>query len=196
MLQTINLENHLEDLSEHGFTLIPLNPSACRALAKQANTRFKNNVFKDAAVSQSVGPNPQIRNDQTLWLDAKYFALTPPETAILSQLEVVMASLRNYFRVSLSEFECHYAVYNSGHFYQRHSDNTRLDNKRFFSFVIYLNENWHDEDGGQLIGYREAKIIFKVKPEIGQMILFKSDIEHEVSLAHRQRVSLTGWFRK
>ena len=62
--------------------------------------------------------------------------------------------------------------------------------------MLYLNEDWKESDGGHLIGYDQDKVIFRVKPELGQMILFRSDLEHEVMPTQRGRFSLTGWFRK
>ncbi|MGZ3690372.1 MAG: 2OG-Fe(II) oxygenase, partial [Pseudobdellovibrio sp.] len=38
--------------------------------------------------------------------------------------------------------------------------------------------------------------LFKLNPEIGQMLIFKSEVEHEVVPAHKTRYALTGWMRK
>ncbi len=196
MPQTINLENHFNEISNRGFCIVPVDLELTRALANQANLRLKNNVFKDATLSQSDVPNQQIRNDQILWLDAKKMQLEWPEIKILDQLANIKSGLSNYFRIHLSELECHYACYNTGHFYHRHADTTQVNNKRIFSFVIYLNENWLASDAGFLVGYEADEVLFNVKPEAGTMILFRSDIEHEVMITNRARLSLTGWFRK
>ncbi|MBC7419622.1 MAG: 2OG-Fe(II) oxygenase [Bdellovibrio sp.] len=196
MLQTINLESHLDEISIQGWSVLPVPLKLAEQLAKLATERFKQNIFKHAALTESISPIADIRNDKILWLDAKNFTLEQSEVLILNQLELLKTSLQNYFRIHLSELECHYAVYEPGHFYQRHVDATQANNKRIFSFVIYLNENWQAEDGGQLIAYDNEQVLFKILPSAGQMILFKSTLEHEVVTTAQTRLSLTGWFRK
>lgn len=195
MFQTINLHRHLNEVVCQGWSLIPIQMDCAYELANQALHRFNLNFFKEASLSQSATPHRQIRNDQILWLDAKQLDLAPIELETLNGLEDLKSSLSQYFRIHLSEIECHYAIYEPGHFYHRHQDITQINNKRIFSFVIYLNENWADDDAGELIGYKNNTVLFKIKPQFS-MILFKSDVEHEVKVTNRQRLSLTGWFRK
>lgn len=195
-MQTINLDLHLAELSNQGWTVLPFERTLAQKLAKLAIEHRQNKSFKRASLSESSSPILEIRNDEILWLEAKSFNLEESEVALLSGLECLKLALKEYFRIHLSEIECHYAIYDAGHFYHRHSDATQVNNRRIFSFVIYLNENWSKEDAGQLIGYGEEEIIFELKPELGQMILFRSDIEHEVKMTKRPRMSVTGWFRK
>jgi SM-20-related protein len=200
VLQTINLELHLEEILNSGWTLLDLDLTAIRQLAKLAAERFANASFRMATVSEAKNPLLEIRNDHILWLDAKNLQFADAELQILNDLESLKTSLKNYFRIHLSELECHYAIYDPGHFYQRHSDITKYNNQRVFSFVIYLNEDWEEKDSGALVGYKPGQNVteqlFTVLPHAGKMILFKSDIEHEVLKTNRQRLSLTGWFRK
>jgi SM-20-related protein len=59
--------------------------------------------------------------------------------------------------------------------------------------ICYLNENWTEDDGGQLRVYfpDQSKDFF---PIAGRLVCFRSDLlEHEVLPATRERLSLTGW---
>lgn len=166
-----------------------------------AQNKFKNHEFHDATVTEAATNSTQtaadmtsIRSDMTCWINQ--ISTAPAEIHLLQFLENLKTELTQFFRFSLTHFECHYAVYQPNKFYRRHSDQTKQNNHRFFSFVIYLNENWTPEYGGQLCGYHDEKIIFEIQPSAGKMVIFKSDIEHEVRPASQPRWSLTGWFRK
>lgn len=190
------LIKYFEELNKQSWTLIPTQMDFALQLQNSAKAKLSTNQFKPAGITQSTEPRPSIRNDQIFWLDKKTDSLTPIDRLVLERLNALTHCLKNYFRISLTEFECHYAVYETGHFYQKHLDTTHENNKRIFSFVIYLNENWEPQDGGQLLGYAQNEKIFEILPRIGQMVLFKSDLEHEVLATHKTRHSLTGWIRR
>lgn len=190
---------HLDELAEKMWTLIPFDLTQSSALLKNAQHRLQNQEFRQAglaAIQNITDSSLQIRNDEIYWLDTKCQNLSEDEKRFLNFLETLRQEIKNEMRVSLTEVECHFAFYNEGHYYQKHRDTTSINNKRFFSFVLYLNENWKDSDGGHLVGYDQENVIFRIKPEIGQMIIFRSDLEHEVMPTLRRRFSLTGWFRK
>ncbi len=190
---------HLDDLSEKKWTLIPIDQQLCLALHKCAITRLQMHQFRQAGLAAVQNVNDaslKIRNDEIFWLDAKAHELSDIETQTLAFLDNLRLEIKENLRVSLTEFECHFAFYDKGHYYQKHRDTTSANNKRVFSFVLYLNENWQDSDGGQLIGYEQQEVLFQIKPAIGNLILFRSDLEHEVMSTFRGRFSLTGWFRK
>jgi len=198
-------EKPFEKLSTDNWALLPVDTGFCTELLNSAENKFNSNQFKVAALARSVTPQLDLRNDSTFWLDAKSSALSDIEAAALQQLGLLAAMLKNHFRVSITEFECHYAVYPVGHYYRKHIDTTAANNKRVFSFVIYLNHSWQPDDGGELQGYaqdvenkknNQEPLLFRIPPKIGTMILFKSDLEHEVLTTYKKRYSLTGWFRR
>lgn len=201
MLQTNYLHENFDLIDANGWALLDLPSDFCHQLLATAQDRLKLNQFKPAVVTESFDPSANlnenlktIRSDLTSWLDQD--SKIPAEKYLLQFLENLKTQLSQFFRFRLTEFECHFAIYEPGKSYAKHSDQTKQNNHRFFSFVIYLNENWLPSDGGQLRGYNNDKMIFEVQPQFGKMIVFKSDIEHEVMVANRQRWSLTGWFRK
>lgn len=195
MLQTNYLRENLESIDLKGWALVDLPPEFCRALLTTAQAKFNDHLFKAAQISKSSDIENSIRSDMTLWLEQT--SNEQSESQLWQFLETIKSELSQFFRIHLSHFECHYAVYKPGRFYGRHSDQTAHNNQRFFSFVIYLNEGWLTKDGGQLKAYTpDNQILFEIQPEFGKMIVFKSDIEHEVTEAYRSRWSITGWFRK
>ena len=65
--------------------------------------------------------------------------------------------------------------------------------------VAYLNPDWSEEDGGELVLYPEKgeQGELRVTPAHGTFVLFLSeDFEHEVLPARRDRLSIAGWFRR
>ncbi len=198
MFPANDLEKYFDQLNEKNYALIPVNQVLVSKLQISAQDKYFKNKFKSAGISQNALPQTSIRNDSTFWLDLKTENLTEAENLTLFSLDQLSEYLKNYFRISLTAIECHYAYYEPGNFYKRHRDSTQLNNQRIFSFVIYLNSSWNEHDGGELLGYENdsESILFKIKPEMGQMIIFKSHIEHEVLTTHRSRMSLTGWVRK
>ncbi len=62
--------------------------------------------------------------------------------------------------------------------------------------ISYLNENWQESDGGQLIIHRGEETQ-QILPSNQKAIFFQSDVlEHEVAVAHRPRMSVTGWLKR
>ena len=196
MFPANNLEKYFRQLNEQNWTLLPVDISFASKLQNSAKTKFEAQTFKAAGISGTGKQAANIRNDSTFWLDSTSKILTDTDKGVIKQLQWLSEQLKNYFRISLTEVECHYAVYEPGQFYKLHRDSTQNANKRVFSFVIYLNEDWKQSDGGQLVGYENQNTVFSILPEIGKMILFKSDLEHEVLPTDRTRFALTGWLRR
>ena len=194
MLSTINLEPFFDQIDEKNWTILPFETSFALEMLSMAQQIYLDGLFKSAHTANDQ--TGTIRNDQTFWLDQNNLSKNLVQQKIFKILDQILSELKTYYRISLDHSECHFAHYEVGNFYKKHSDQTAQNNKRFFSFVIFLNENWIEQNGGRLIGYdSNKKEIFNILPKIGQMIIFKSHIIHEVLLSHRTRWSLTGWFR-
>lgn len=193
MFAAINLQHSFSELSEKSWAVLPIDIQLAQQL--QLSAQQKASGFKAAGITQSALPVKEIRNDKILWLEANT-AESAQEKMILKILTTLKQQLREFFRVSLNEFECHYSIYESGQYYARHRDTLKNNNKRIFSFVMYLNPEWKDADGGQIVGYENESILFRVQPLAGQFLIFKSDVEHEVLPTFRTRYALTGWMRQ
>lgn len=183
----------MQKVDEAGFGTISLSPEVCNPLLAHFKELEQEGRFKPATITQTSDQAKTIRNDFTYWLEKDHH---PTEKNLLEGIDQLLLALKNYFRISLSHFECHFALYPKGHFYKKHIDQTAENNKRFFSFVIYLNQNWNESLGGKLVGFDDSdKKIFELIPHFGQMIVFRSDIPHEVEPSLSERRSITGWFR-
>lgn len=192
MFTANNLDPYFEKLSEKSWVILPVDTSLAGQLLESA--KAKPSAFRPATTSRQNEPTPALRSDRIMWLEDH---ASKVDQKALDALEKLKSELREYFRVGLESIECHYSVYEPGQFYVRHRDTTAQQNRRVFSFVVYLNFDWQADDGGHLVGYDEHEsVLFDITPQAGQMILFKSEIEHEVQKANRTRYALTGWIRR
>ena len=63
--------------------------------------------------------------------------------------------------------------------------------------VIVTNDAWLPEHGGQLRMYLDEGAAYDVIPTGGCLVVFLSgELPHEVLPATRDRLSVTGWFRR
>ena len=137
----------------------------------------------------------KIRRDKTVWLSTS----NATQAAYLEVMEQLRLVLNANLFMGLWSFEAHYSVYESGGFYARHVDAFKGARNRLISTVLYLNEDWGADDGGELAIYGDelsVEPVIKVRPEFGSMAIFLSeDIPHEVLPTHRSRYSIAGWYR-
>lgn len=133
-----------------------------------------------------------VRGDFIRWIDAK------DEQAVTFKLyeyinELVTNLNRTCF-LGIKDYETHYAFYPQGRGYQMHRDRFKNNPHRIVSFVFYLNENWQEGDGGELVLYNEDKeIIETLAPKANRLAVFLSDTLHEVKNCNTERRSITGW---
>jgi SM-20-related protein len=156
---------------------------------------FKNGMlrFKKAGIGklQEKQINESIRGDYIQWIDR---ANTEPQIHLyLERLSQLMTFLNQSLFLSLKDLEVHMTIYPTGSFYKRHLDQFKKDDHRKLSVICYLNENWREDEGGQLRVYLPSSIK-DFFPAAGRLVCFRSDqLEHEVLPATRERLSLTGW---
>jgi SM-20-related protein len=106
--------------------------------------------------------------------------------------EALNEQLNREFFLGLKRFETHYALYPSGAFYKEHLDTKLGARSRVISVVYYLNPEWSEVDGGQLVLVDRGVLVL---PKFNRLVIFKSEsILHKVNPTQRERMSLTGWF--
>lgn len=138
--------------------------------------------------------NQKMRGDQIYWMDKSHDNIYEQE--FLQLAEDFIDRLNSTCYTGIKGYEFHYAVYPEGSFYKRHRDQFKTDNNRKYSLINYLNDNWQEADGGQLMVYQN-ETVQSISPHSQTAVFFKSDeLEHEVSLANRQRMSVTGWLKR
>ncbi len=139
--------------------------------------------------------NQKARGDKTCWLDAK--SKNPAEVEFLDIIRQFLEQLNKTCYTGLNSCEFHYALYEVGTSYSRHKDQLRNDYNRKFSMISYLNEDWIESDGGQLVIHHDEENIQEIFPNNQKTLFFQSDVlEHEVVTATRPRMSITGWLKR
>jgi SM-20-related protein len=140
---------------------------------------------------------PAVRADSTLWLDGD----SPAQRNLFEQLETLRHALNRQLLLGLFDLEAHYACYAPGAYYERHLDAFRDgDNdspRRILSMVLYLNESWRAQDGGELVLYDGVhNELARFAPESGSAVFFLSaEFPHAVLPTAATRLSIAGWFR-
>jgi SM-20-related protein len=120
----------------------------------------------------------------------------PFEQAFLLLAENFIDYLNQTCYAGINDYEFHYAVYEEGSYYKRHKDQFKNDDSRKYSLINYLNNNWEEQDGGQLLVYQQEGVQ-KISPKAKTAVFFKSnEMEHEVTTANRSRMSISGWLKQ
>jgi SM-20-related protein len=193
----MNIEEIAERLAQTGY--IVLDKQLPEKLTAQLSARCRDDDqarFQAAHIGRGTDKKQiqAIRGDVIDWLDET----DDTDRAYLDWMEELRAGLNAALYLGLFDYECHYAIYNKGAGYAKHTDVLAGKRNRVLSTVFYLNEDWQPKDGGELILFEPAGItaIATVKPKFGTMILFLSEsFPHEVLISHNTRRSIAGWFR-
>lgn len=206
MATVLNLDDPCEriadDLIRQGWSVQTefLNPEHLKALQVECLRNWQQGEFRHAGVGRGVSfeIKPEVRSDRVKWLEPG--VESPAEQSYLQQLEALRLVLNREMYLGLFEFEGHMAVYPPGSFYAKHLDQFRGIGLRTVSTILYLNDDWHAEDGGQLRLYTipgdETQYV-DILPTGGQLVVFMSaEFLHEVLPARRERMSVTGWFKR
>ncbi len=196
-MQQIN-RSIIDDLVEHGWSHQRdfLSPELTQALAEQcrASAAAGNLVAAGVGRGAEQAVRQGIRGDHIQWLEAGQSVATDQFLQVIEQLR---SRLNQELYLGLAEVECHFALYPPGAFYQKHVDRFHDDDHRVVSMVIYLNQDWLPEHGGALRLYPDGEPTRDILPLGASLVLFLSAaLPHEVLAATRERLSLTGWFRR
>lgn len=200
-------DRNLTELSEQSWTLCDnfLAEDLYQELLQECLHRENESAqFRESQIGKGakLQTENKIRNDLISWVE---FTDQDPQSLwqsrLQNKLEQLKTELNRGLYLGIDHFECHFAKYPPGSFYKTHIDQSptkaAIDSERVISFVIYLNRDWTDQDGGQLqIEMPQAEPVC-IDPVFGRMILFRSDtVPHAVLEAKNSRRSLTGWMRK
>lgn len=199
MTDTATIHELVQTLAERDWAAQEgfLDVARVAALRAEATALYASGDFRAAGIGHGALRRPEVRGDELAWITKEQ----APQAWALSQheLETLRSAVNAHTYLGLHELEAHYAVYPPGAFYARHLDRFREDNRRVISLVVYLNEDWGAEDGGELRLYPSAATDsgVTVAPRGGTLACFLSErVPHEVLPARRMRYSLAGWFRR
>ncbi|MDB6145786.1 MAG: 2OG-Fe(II) oxygenase [Pseudomonas sp.] len=187
-----------DDLATQGWSqqrlLLP--ETLTLELAAECRRRSAEGELAPAGVGRGSAQEVResVRGDRIQWLEAGEVEACDRYLELMDELR--QALNRDLF-LGLEDFESHFALYPPGAFYLKHLDRFRDSDRRTVSTVLYLNQDWLPEHGGQLRMYLGDDVEHDVQPVGGSLVVFLSgDIPHEVLASNRERLSLTGWFRR
>lgn len=187
----------VEDLADKGWCCHDLfiAEGLTRELAIECQQRAADGRLAPAAVGRGASAQVRegVRGDSIQWLEPGEGTATDAYLGLMDQLR---QALNQALYLGLADYESHFALYPPGAFYQRHVDRFRDDDRRTVSAVLYLNAGWMPEQGGALRIY-PGEAALDIAPVGGRLVVFMSgELPHEVLPATRERLSLTGWFRR
>ena len=99
--------------------------------------------------------NKEIRSDVIYWLEKENN--NPYELEFFKRIEDFIEFLNKECFAGIKSYEFHYALYKPGAFYKRHLDQFKDTSNRQFSMITYLNLDWKEGDGGELMIYDKLK---------------------------------------
>ncbi|MBE0370887.1 2OG-Fe(II) oxygenase [Pseudoalteromonas aurantia] len=187
-----------QDLRVTGLSVQTIDKTepALQALVQRLSL-FSGSDFSAAGIGRQTEhtQNTEIRSDKIHWLDSGH-AL---ENTFLMYMDELKNHLNRRLFMGLFSYECHFAHYEPGAFYKKHLDAFQGNTNRVLSTVLYLNQNWQADYGGELAifdAHDHSILQQKITPQFGTLVTFLSDeYPHEVLPATRPRYSIAGWFR-
>ncbi|UFH45682.1 2OG-Fe(II) oxygenase [Flavobacterium galactosidilyticum] len=143
--------------------------------------------------AEKVSYDGAIRSDSIYWLDKKHNNAF--ENEFFAQIEEFILYLNRSCFAGITGYEFHYSLYESGDFYLKHLDQFKNNPSRKYSMISYLNADWQESDGGELL-IHQLDNNQKIAPTQGKTVFFKSDeLVHEVLVTQNTRMSITGWLK-
>jgi len=186
------------DLSSRGISIQDrfIASEQVQALRECAHARQVRGDFAAARVGSqgSAQRREEIRGDFTCWLREPFYA---PERSLVERLEALRLEMNREATLGLFDLELHYARYPRGAGYTRHVDQPLGTTLRQVSLVLYLNVGWEPDHGGVLRIHESDSQAMDIEPVGGRLVCFLTQgREHEVLPARRERLSISGWFRR
>ena len=190
------LEKIAEDLVNTGYSLTDnlLPEEKIYSIKDRFQYLLDEDEFQKSAIGKKLllKVNEEIRGDYIRWIETD--DLPPTIETYYNFLSQLIAYFNRHLYIGLKDLESHYAFYPKGKWYLKHRDRFKKNPHRVISVVLYLNENWVESNGGNLIIYDDnLKELKNVAPIINRLAVFKSEMIHEVLPCTTSRYSITTW---
>ncbi len=172
-----------------------LSTSLAADLKANLHSLYANHQLRAAGIGNNalLVKDKLIRNDKIYWLDRQHD--NAAEQLFFKLMDEFVHYLNRTCYTGITGYEFHYALYEKGSFYKRHLDQFKNNTSRAYSIILYLNADWQEKDGGELVLYH-VDHIQTIAPMNGKCVFFKSsELEHEVLITHQPRMSITGWLK-
>ncbi len=195
LAEVVESREQIDQLADDGYVVVDaaLPDHVYRSLVAESLDA----VGFQAAKISAGGRAESIRSDATRWIERH------ADTAgdcYLAALEGLSDVLNQSFYLGIRSVEAHYACYQPGQFYAEHRDNAQGSSVRAISTVLYLNgmtdSDWQSDWGGALRLVDRQACSHMIRPIANRLVIFDSDLCHEVLAATHVRRSIAGWLRR
>lgn len=183
------IDNKLDDFIHTGMMVIDEVFDKPALIALQQESGFMD--YKEATLTGGER-HANVRGDNIRWIDEA----CPVGMQYLSAIDELGKYFNQMLFAGIRRCEAHYAHYPSGFGYQWHSDNPNGRDERVISAVYYLNDDWTTADGGQISIYDHNDELRQLLPHLNRLVIFDSNLRHQVEITHRTRYSIATWLRK
>ncbi len=165
-------------------------------LKKNLTDLYAKKQLRSAGTGQDTGAghNRSFRSDIIYWLDREHNNVH--EDLFFDLMDEFVQHLNETCYTGIQSYEFHYMLYESGSSYKKHLDQFLHNDSRKYSMILYLNEDWQEKDGGELCIHHKDHTLQHITPCNGKSVFFQSnELEHEVLITHKPRMSITGWLK-
>lgn len=172
-----------------------ISDSLALALTENLQNLFTDNKLLAAGMGNNAKHNVDnlFRGDKIYWLDASHKNTAEDQFFVL--MDAFVKYLNESCYTGITGYEFHYTLYAAGTFYKKHLDRFQDNDSRKYSMIMYLNLDWQLADGGQLC-IQHPEGAQNIDPTNGKVVFFNSkEMEHEVLLTNKPRMSITGWLK-
>ena len=165
-------------------------------LKKNLTDLYANKQLLSAGTGQDTGAghNRSFRSDIIYWLDREHH--NAHEDLFFDLVDEFVQYLNETCYTGIHSYEFHYTLYETGSAYKKHLDQFLHNDSRKYSMILYLNDDWQEKDGGELCIHHKHQPLQHISPSNGKSVFFQSnELEHEVLITHKPRMSITGWLK-
>lgn len=187
--QDIVGECHWENFAKFGFFV--LDDVFCEHDWRQLQNESGFVDYRAANLTQGQRID-LIRGDHIRWIDEH----CPYGVCYLQAIDVLGKLFNRTFYTTIKRSEAHYAHYQAGFGYDWHSDNPKGRDERVVSAVFYLNDEWHDDDGGHIVLIDKSGTTQQLTPKGNRLVVFDSNLRHKVATTYKDRFSIATWLRQ
>lgn len=105
----------------------------------------------------------------------------------------LVRQLNSSYGFSFKLIEARLGIYEPGKLISK-SDEAEESLKKYntVSFVIYLNSDWDEEDGGQLRLFLDKDNIEEIDPVAGRLVFVGDNLDYEITEVNTRRLGVTG----
>lgn len=182
-------EQHLDKLANNGWMVFDDVFSDKALAALQEESGFIR--YRAAELTSGIRQS-KIRGDNIRWITKDCVA----GSYYLQSIDELAALFNRYLFAGIRHSEAHFACYPAGFGYQWHSDNPLGRDERVISAVFYLNDDWTAADGGALEVVDLQDQLHRLTPLANRLVIFDSNLQHQVAIAHKKRYSIATWMRR